>query len=296
MELKIDKELEELFPPLSDEEFSLLEENILKEGCIEKLTVWNGTLVDGHNRYKICKNHNLPFEIREKEFTDKDEAIVWMIDNQKGRRNMSIPTKIEMALKREGSIRAMAKKNQEGFKGNQYTSGVLAHGPKDQKPINTLKELADFAGTSPKTVQRFKKVKDSGDEELYKEVMLGPEKGGKSIRAGYDEVMKKTRTEKPEDKPGNELPKTEEEKEMEQIKVIKEFAAQLKKPSPVSGDGSKIQYVDPIITDLTEKIKNFINEVAEYQYISERVSPELNSLIKSAIERLQNINSKIKEK
>lgn len=281
MELKIDKELEELFPPLSDEEFSLLEENILKEGCLEKLTVWNGTLVDGHNRYKICKEHNLPFEIREKEFADKDEAIVWMIDNQKGRRNMSIPAKIEMALLREGKIREISKKNQ-----GKRTDLVIQGSGSEAK--GTRGRLADFAGTSPATVQRYKEVKDNGDPEIYEQV----KKGEMSIRKGYDLTREKVK----EKEQVNKLPKTEEEKELEQIKVIKDFAAQLKKPSPVSGDGSKIQYVDPIITDLTEKIKYFINEVAEYQYISERVSPELNSLIKSAIARLQNINSKIKEK
>ncbi len=152
----------------------------------------------------------------------------------------------------------------------------------------TREKLADFAGTSPATIQRYKEVKDNGDPEIYEQV----KKGEMSIRKGYDLTREKVK----EKEQVTKLPKTEEEKEMEQIKVIKDFAAQLKKPSPVSGDGSKIQYVDPIITDLTEKIKYFINEVAEYQYISERVSPELNSLIKSAIARLQNINSKIKEK
>lgn len=284
MELKIDKELEELFPPLSDEEFSLLEENILKEGCLEKLTVWDGTIVDGHNRYKICKKHNLPFEIRENDFADKDEAIVWMIDNQKGRRNMPLTSKIEMALKREDSLRAIAKRNSLS---NLKQNSDLIQGS-DRVKKGTREKLADFAGTSPATIQRYKEVKENGDPEIYEQV----KKGEMSIRKGYDLTREKVK----EKEQVNKLPKTEEEKELEQIKVIKDFAAQLKKPSPVSGDGSKIQYVDPIITDLTEKIKYFINEVAEYQYISERVSPELNSLIKSAIERLQNINSKIKEK
>ena len=49
--LKIDPEFQSQIPPLTDDEFKQLEENILKEGkLISPLIVWNNTLVDGHNR------------------------------------------------------------------------------------------------------------------------------------------------------------------------------------------------------------------------------------------------------
>lgn len=35
MKLKIDKEFKELIPPLSDDEYSGLEQNILKNGCLD---------------------------------------------------------------------------------------------------------------------------------------------------------------------------------------------------------------------------------------------------------------------
>ena len=50
--LKIDPEFQSQIPPLTDDEFKQLEENILKEGkLLSPLIVWNNTLVDGHNRY-----------------------------------------------------------------------------------------------------------------------------------------------------------------------------------------------------------------------------------------------------
>lgn len=50
--LKIDPEFRSQIPPLTDDEFKQLEENILKEGkLISPLIVWGNTLVDGHNRY-----------------------------------------------------------------------------------------------------------------------------------------------------------------------------------------------------------------------------------------------------
>ena len=56
--LKIDPEFQSQIPPLTDDEFKQLEENILKEGkLLSPLIVWNNTLVDGHSRYVILQKH-----------------------------------------------------------------------------------------------------------------------------------------------------------------------------------------------------------------------------------------------
>ena len=56
--LKIDPEFQSQIPPLTDDEFKQLEENILKEGkLISPLIVWGNILVDGHNRYAILQKH-----------------------------------------------------------------------------------------------------------------------------------------------------------------------------------------------------------------------------------------------
>ena len=56
--LKIDPEFQSQIPPLTNDEFKQLEENILKEGkLISPLIVWGNTLVDGHNRYEIVQEH-----------------------------------------------------------------------------------------------------------------------------------------------------------------------------------------------------------------------------------------------
>ena len=52
--LKIDPEFQSQIPPLTDDEFKQLEENILKEGkLISPLIVWNNILVDFPNRKQI---------------------------------------------------------------------------------------------------------------------------------------------------------------------------------------------------------------------------------------------------
>ena len=85
--LIIDPEFQSLLPPLSDEEFKQLEENIKTDGYRESLKVWNGIIVDGHQRFRICQENNIPFKTEEIGFTDRDEAAEWIIRNQFGRRN-----------------------------------------------------------------------------------------------------------------------------------------------------------------------------------------------------------------
>ena len=60
--LKIDPEFQNQIPPLTDDEYKQLEENILKEGkLLSPLIVWGNTLVDGHNRLKTGKKSSLGF-------------------------------------------------------------------------------------------------------------------------------------------------------------------------------------------------------------------------------------------
>ena len=72
-ELKTNDRLAALFPPLDSTEYQMLEESIIKEGCTDPLIVWDGTIVDGHNRYKICREHGVPFAIVEKEFRNEKQ-------------------------------------------------------------------------------------------------------------------------------------------------------------------------------------------------------------------------------
>ena len=91
LHLTIDPEFASIIPPLREEEQKQLEENILADGVvINPLIVWNGVIVDGHNRYRILQQHpELQFTTYEKAFSDRYEAIAWICRNQLGRRNLT---------------------------------------------------------------------------------------------------------------------------------------------------------------------------------------------------------------
>ncbi len=100
----IDPNFKALIPPLMNDEFAGLEASILSEGCRDALVIWknNGAMVllDGHNRFSICKRLNLPFKTLELHFNSEPEALIWIIGNQLNRRNLTQEQRIYFIGKR----------------------------------------------------------------------------------------------------------------------------------------------------------------------------------------------------
>ena len=160
-EFEIDEELEHVMPPLSDVEQELLTESLLSEGCRDPLVVWNGKIVDGHNRYRICRANGISFEYRELVFDSLDEAVLWIVRNQIGRRNLTSFRKFELVMPLEASLKRAGKKRQ-GWRNSE--ENVLQNSAKGQV-VNTRQELADLVGVSRDTIMKYKKIIELGDEE-----------------------------------------------------------------------------------------------------------------------------------
>ncbi len=87
--LLIDKEFKSIIPPLNDVELSLLEESLKRDGCREPIRLWNGIIVDGHNRYEICSRLGIPFTTSAMSFQSRADVISWICLNQLSRRNLT---------------------------------------------------------------------------------------------------------------------------------------------------------------------------------------------------------------
>ena len=118
--LKIDPEFQSQIPPLTDDEYYQLEENILKEGMlISPLIVWGNTLVDGHNRYAILQKHpEIYFSTMPLRFENREEAVAWICRNQLGRRNLT-PEQKKFLVGKQYSIEH---RKPGGNGNNQYTA------------------------------------------------------------------------------------------------------------------------------------------------------------------------------
>ena len=194
-ELKIDPELRDLLPPLTDDEYKQLEKNIMENGFDKNFPImeWHGFIVDGHNRYSICKKHNIEYVVGTLGYETKDEVMEWMLDIQLGRRNLSPIQRITVTEKYRPIYERQAKENQlSGLKQNTVSVNL----PKrETNPINTAEKLANIAGVSEKTYRMGVKVLNSDDEELKQRVLSGET----SISAGYKELQNEKKKTQPSD-------------------------------------------------------------------------------------------------
>ena len=180
--LKIDPELHDLIPPLTEDEHRMLEDSIMRDGCDTPLTVWNGTIVDGHNRYNICRAHGIPFAIEERDFICKDTAIAWALERQLARRNLTNFQRAEMALRFETLFRQQAKLHQ-GHR-SDLNKQLTASSELPTK-CWTRDRLASIAGVSGNTIHRARVINKLGDEETKQQLR----RGEISMNKAYTKVM-----------------------------------------------------------------------------------------------------------
>ncbi len=185
--LHIDPEFQALIPPLSADERMQLEANIHAEGCRDPLVVWNGTIIDGHNRYSICTQHGIAFDTVEREFASHDEAKQWIIRNQFGRRNLSAYTRGELALQLEELLAAAAKERQ-GSRTDLLPSNLVPTLAQGQTSSNgrTRGQLAQVAGVSHGTIDKIKLIQAKADDTTKQQLR----EGEISINAAYTELTR----------------------------------------------------------------------------------------------------------
>ncbi len=88
-QLRIDPEFKNLIRPPNREEYAQLEASLMVDGCRDPIITWRGAIVDGYSRYEICNRLHIPYAIQEKPFDEREAAIVWICENQLGRRNIT---------------------------------------------------------------------------------------------------------------------------------------------------------------------------------------------------------------
>lgn len=195
-EIKVDKELKELLPPLSDDEYEGLEKDIKANGVLDPIILWNGFIADGHNRYEICKKLgiktvNATYIHKE----SKAEVMKWIIDHQFARRNLTkSQTMKSLELYRKELVKE-GKKKQSAAGGDRKTAfGKFAKSETSKndskiKPVNVREEMAKIIGVSPRKYADMKRIMDKGTPEQIERM----DKGGKgnSVSAIAQEIKDK---------------------------------------------------------------------------------------------------------
>jgi hypothetical protein len=154
-------EMEQLLPPLSAEQLSALESDILENGCYNPIIVNEDmVIVDGHNRFHICEKHGLGFKMLVFSFADLLEAKQWALNTQKGRRNLDKWELGKIALKLKPEIEARAKANQ----GARLDLSV--NSPKGYSPTDTRKEMAQAVGIGEQSMGRIAQLAENAPPSL----------------------------------------------------------------------------------------------------------------------------------
>ena len=170
----INPEFKNIIPPLEKEEFSQLEKNILSYGCRDPLTLWGNTLIDGHNRHEICSRLNIPFKTVSLNFDCVEDVVVWMIDNQEGRRNLNNFVRTELQLRKKSAIAAKAKANKveagKNYGERHSKQEVCQISDKPLVPIDTKKEIAKAANVSHDTVHKVDTILKMAEPEIVQAV------------------------------------------------------------------------------------------------------------------------------
>ena len=180
-----------LIPPLTQDEFEQLEKNILAEKKIrDPLVLWDGTLIDGHNRYELATKHGIDIKTESMDFPDEEAAKVWIINNQLGRRNLPPYVRTELASLAAPMLAKKGKKNMSAGGGDKK-SGLtkstnpmeVENNPKIEK-VNTRKELAGMAGVSEDTYRKAMFIQDNAEDGTLQDLR----EGKTSIHAAYTEL------------------------------------------------------------------------------------------------------------
>lgn len=287
-ELKIDSELKDLLPPLTDEEYKQLEKNIITNGFDKNFPImeWHGFIADGHNRYAICKKYKIEPVIGTLAYETKEEVMRWMLDIQLGRRNLSSIQRIAIAEKSRPLYEKQAKERQAKYHGNQYDgkSGLTPNSVEVQKNKNrseneTIKKLADVASVGKETYRMGTKILNSDNEEVKEKVLSGE----MSINAGYKEI---TGQKKDVNRENNNITTTSTT-----IPETKNTKKEISKPQ-ISDETKQI------CQDLkTEKTKEYLDSIWDYKVsIIECMNVGFKRYYDGFVSILQEMNEKVTQK
>lgn len=211
-ELVVSTRLQKLLDPLTADEKKQLKANILTDGGVkDPIQFWNdgkqNVIVDGMHRWSIIlKLPGVDYRTEEKFFDSYEEAEIWILDHQLGRRNAK-PTALR---KQRGLLYNRLKKGRGGPKCQNDTLGDAAErvAKKTGVSVSTVKrDGARVEALESLTKAAQKQVADATDADIKKVAKLSSadqDRVARALRVGdagnVREAIKVTGA-KPKDKP-----------------------------------------------------------------------------------------------
>jgi len=151
--------LADLFPLMQGREFDELVADIRAHGLREPITVLDGQILDGRNRWRACEASGVHPTLVE---YDGDDPLAWVISLNLHRRHLDESQRAMVAAK-------IANLHRGDFCGNQHKSGVS----KFRDTSTTVDEAASMLNVSPASVASAKAVLKNGVPAVVEMVERG---------------------------------------------------------------------------------------------------------------------------
>ncbi len=238
VEIKINPELQKFLPSLTAEEFEQLEKNILANPGRVALVVWEekGLLLDGHNRYSICRKHKLAYRVDLVSLRDMDAAKLWIVREHLGRRHFTREEKsywrgkeYEYAKKPEGrplsgnGVKVTPLRTRESLATQHHVGTKTIE--RDGQFARAMDAIAAAAGEDAKNAILAHDVKVTQQEvQQLGKIATAQPKAAKNVLAQIKAAMKPQETKR----------------------IVREASRQLPKPAPKPSDNGMLF---PIITE-----------------------------------------------
>lgn len=218
-ELIINPKFRDLIDPLENDEINVLREDLRQHGCLVPIMAWKGMIVDGHTRYRLCREMNVPFNVQEVSFEDEDAVKIWILTNQVGRRNLEKFRRYELLHERDKLAKLRSERLKRRLKNLELSSrrngeaidessgkevpklGISfiavrdISDEKDNTPLNNQKEIAKELGVGTGTVSRMQYIRKKADEDSVADEVLKQLRTGKvSVNKVYSDIKKKEKS------------------------------------------------------------------------------------------------------
>lgn len=210
-EIHIDPNYERLVPRPTTEEYEALKESITREGQRDSIIVNNeGIILDGHTRFKICKEigREIIFQIRS--FPDIQAEENFVFESAVIRRNLNLFQKIEL-LQPAFAL-------EQGRASERERSGLRTRASSDARVGKAAAIVAKKFGVSVATLERGRYVLKHATPKQISEL----QRGEATINGVYNEIRRKEKTARNEQATSRTDPAQEKENGRDEALQYKE--------------------------------------------------------------------------
>lgn len=145
-------ELANMFPMIEGKEYELLKEDILKNGLLQTIITYEGKILDGRNRFKVCKELGIKPHFEEYK---GNKPLEFVISLNLKRRHLNESQRGVIASKLATLI--------QGKRAN-YSSANL--------PMTTQEDASKMLNVSPRTLRNIKQIEREAPEKII-DIELG---------------------------------------------------------------------------------------------------------------------------